>query len=236
MATQHPAELRRGDTGEWVTYVQQLLMDSGYYTGVLDGDYGGGTERAVRALQTAYQLPETGVIAAETWSALGIESIVDAVEDTLGTGDGVQDTWPTAEQFVTLCLAQAGDTYHYGENVDLDDPDPSVFDCAELVEWAVAQLGLRQHLDSRWDWSQGQRAAIEQAGLGRTVEAARAIRGALLFNSTHVAVSLGDGTQTIEAKGKDYGVGIFTIDNPKTGRCRFDGAGLVPGLVYAEGS
>jgi peptidoglycan hydrolase-like protein with peptidoglycan-binding domain len=211
-------------------------MDSGYYTGVLDGDYGGGTERAVRAFQTAYQLPETGVIAGETWTALGVESIVDAVEDTFGPGDGVQDAWPTAEQFVALCLAQAGDAYVYGENVDLDDPDPSVFDCAELVEWAVAQLGLRQHLDSRWDWSQGQRAAIEQAGFSRTVEAARSIRGALLFNSKHVAVSLGDGTQTIEAKGKDYGVGIFTIDNPKTGHCRFDGAGLVPGLVYAEGS
>src|SRR6185295_13043674 len=110
------AELRRGDTGEWVTYVQQLLMDSGYYTGVLDGDYGGGTERAVRAFQTAYQLPETGVIAGGTWTALGIESIVDAVEDAYRTGDGVQDSWPTAEQFVDLCVAQAGDSYVLGEN------------------------------------------------------------------------------------------------------------------------
>jgi hypothetical protein len=236
MATPRPAELRRGDDGEWVTYLQQLLMDFGYYTGVLDGDYGGGTERAVRAFQVAYQLPETGVVANDTWSALGVEAIVDTFSDAFGQGDGVQDSWPTAEQFVSLCVAQADDTYVYGANVDLDDPDPSVFDCAELVEWAVAQLGLRAHLDSRWDFSQGQRAAVEQAGLGRSVAAARGIRGALLFNSHHVAVSLGDGTQTIEAKGKDYGVGIFTIDNPKNGKCRFDAAGLVPGIVYPDGS
>jgi cell wall-associated NlpC family hydrolase len=211
-------------------------MDFGYYTGTLDGDYGGGTEQSVRALQAAYQLPETGVVAGDTWTALGVETIVDAVTDEYGQPDGVQDTWPTAEQFVALCVAQAGDTYHFGETVDLDNTDPSVFDCAELVEWAVAQLGLRQHLDSRWDWSQGQRAAIEQAGLSRDVDAARTIRGALLFNSHHVAVSLGDGTQTIEAKSTADGVGFFTIDNPKTGQCRFDGAGLVPGLVYPEGS
>ena len=228
-------ELKRGDKGERVTQLQAVLMDSGYYDGVLDGDFGGGTERAVEAFQTAYGLPATGIVDENTLTMLGLEAVIDAFEDAMGNPDGIMDRWPTADEFVDLCLAQAGDEYEFGEIVDLANADPSVFDCAELVEWAIAQLGLREHLTNHWDWSQGQRSAINAAGLGRDVEAARYIRGALLFNSTHVAVSLGDGVHTIEAKGEKYGVGQFEIDNAK-GKSRFDGAGLVPGMVYAEGS
>lgn len=228
-------ELKRGDKGEQVTRLQTVLMDSGYYEGVLDGDFGGGTEAAVIAFQTAYGLPTTGVVDDATIGALGLEMIVDAFEDAMGNPDGVMDRWPTADEFVDLCLGQAGDEYEYGELVDLTNPDPAVFDCAELVEWAIAQLGLREHLSSKWDWSQGQRAACQAAGLGRDVDAARWIRGALLFNSTHVAVSLGDGLHTIEAKGEKYGVGQFDIDTAK-GTSRFNGAGLVPGVIYPEGS
>lgn len=228
-------ELKRGDTGEQVVRLQTLLMDSGYYDGILDGDYGGGTERAVTAFQAAYGLPATGIVDETTAVTLGFEAVIDAFEDAMGNPDGVMDRWPTADEFVDLCLGQAGDEYEYGETVDLTNADPSVFDCAELVEWAIAQLGLREHLGSKWDWSQGQRAACEAAGLGRDVDSARWIRGALLFNSTHVAVSLGDGLRTIEAKGEAYGVGQFDIDTAK-GTSRFNGAGLVPGIVYPEGS
>ncbi len=156
-------------------------------------------------------------------------------ERGLATGDDGASPTPTAtasataDAFVELCLAQEGDDYDYG--VDLDDPDPALFDCAELVEWALAQLGVLDGLTGEWNWSQGQRAAIEAAGLGRSVEEARNIRGALLFNSHHVAVSLGDGVQTIEAMGEDFNVRRGKVDGTG-GAARFDGAGLVPNLQY----
>lgn len=86
-------------------------------------------------------------------------------------------------------------------------------------------------LKGDWNWSQGQRAAIEAAGLGRSVDEARSIQGALLFNSHHVAVSLGDGVQTIEAMGEAFNVRKGKIDGT-SGGARFDGAGLVPNLQY----
>jgi peptidoglycan hydrolase-like protein with peptidoglycan-binding domain len=207
------------------------LIDYGHYQGKIDGDYGPGTETAVKAFQTDYQMDPSGVVDEATWNALNLEDVIDAFEDTFGQGDGIQDRWPTADEFVDLCLSQAGDEYEQDKvEVDYNDPNPTEFDCSELVDWAVAQLGIKDQLVSSFNWSQGQRAAVNACGLDRTVEAAKFIRGALLFNSHHVAVSLGTGNETIEAKGEKWGVGQFTIDN------RFDGAGLVPGVIYPEGS
>lgn len=50
----------RGDSGEQVKKVQQLLIDSGYMAGKADGSYGNGSVRAVRAAQKFFGLVETG--------------------------------------------------------------------------------------------------------------------------------------------------------------------------------
>jgi hypothetical protein len=59
----------RGVHGACVETLQQGLSRGGLYTGVLDGLYGGGTERAVRAHQVTAKLPPTGVADAITWSS-----------------------------------------------------------------------------------------------------------------------------------------------------------------------
>jgi len=56
------AEVSKGAKGDEVKEIQQILSDLGYLTGKVDGDFGGGTEKAVKAFQAAEGLEETGVV------------------------------------------------------------------------------------------------------------------------------------------------------------------------------
>jgi len=60
----------RGSRGAIIRRIQQRLSRGGYYTGNLDGLYGGGTERAVAAYQRDRALPATGMVDEYTWKAL----------------------------------------------------------------------------------------------------------------------------------------------------------------------
>lgn len=132
---------------------------------------------------------------------------------------------PFAADFVALCLRQRGDRYVFGHEVRFDDRDPDTFDCSELVEWAARRLGV-----SFPDGSWAQDAAVKHIGVERAI----GTQGALLFrhrgSSGHVAVSLGNGS-TIEARGRAYGVNVFTA----RGR-DWTSAGLIPGIKYRRPS
>jgi len=65
-----PEELARGATGERVVALQQRLADLGYFIGAPDGDFGGGTQQAVWALQKAAGLSRDGVVGPATQAAL----------------------------------------------------------------------------------------------------------------------------------------------------------------------
>jgi cell wall-associated NlpC family hydrolase len=133
-----------------------------------------------------------------------------------------------ATDFVAFAQAQAGKQYIYGAEANLNDPSPKAFDCSELVQWACARVGVAYP-----DGSGNQYAASKAAGLIIGVTTAANTRGALLFRgpggSEHVAISLGDGKTTIEARGTAYGV----VNGPISGR-HWDGAALIPGLVYPK--
>lgn len=144
---------------------------------------------------------------------------------------------PHVSAFINLLVAQAGDAYRFGHEVDLDDPDPEAFDCSELVEWACARVGVVPKMpDGSWLQARHCKAYSTLTPIDSAIKTP----GALLFRfssspfegdrptSSHVAVSLGDG-RTIEARGTAYGTGIF---NAK-GRT-WTHAGLVPGLSYGE--
>jgi cell wall-associated NlpC family hydrolase len=129
------------------------------------------------------------------------------------------------DDFVAIALSQQGDPYIFGAEADFNDPDPDAFDCSELAQWAAARCGVRFA-----DGAQNQRDACRHAGTLVDVETGRSTRGALLFRidespgNDHVAISLGNG-KTIEARGRAYGVNVFSA----TGR-RWTHAGFVPGL------
>ena len=133
---------------------------------------------------------------------------------------------PSAAAFVAKANSQAGKPYRFGAEVRLDDPEPKAFDCSELVQWALAQVGV-QLPDGSWN----------QCGACHPIplSSARATPGALVFVSRdgkacgvcHVGISRGDG-YTVEARGRAWGVGVWPW------RASWNLAGLVPGLAYAE--
>jgi cell wall-associated NlpC family hydrolase len=145
--------------------------------------------------------------------------------DTTGGTRPTQKAGPYAADFVALCLKQKGDRYVFGAEAKFSDPDPDVFDCSELVEWALARTGVR-FPDGSWNQ---ERFCRERNTI---IPYRRAVRtqGALLFrhrgSDGHVVVSLGNGS-TIEARGRAYGVNVFNTANRV-----WTAAALVPGLKY----
>lgn len=133
------------------------------------------------------------------------------------------------QRFVDLALEQNGKPYRMGHEVSLDNPNPDILDCSELVEWAAHQVGVKV-TDGSWL----QYLDLKQRGALMSVDEALRTPGALLFSfseeptpgggrpsQAHVAISLGDG-RTIEARGREYGVGIFEARN------RFEYGGMIP--------
>ena len=68
--TATPGLLKKGDDGEAVRAMQERLQELGYYNGAVDGDFGGGTEEAVRLFQRQNGLDVDGVAAKQTFSLL----------------------------------------------------------------------------------------------------------------------------------------------------------------------
>lgn len=62
--------LRRGSKGELVEQIQQRLSNGGYYGSIIDGDFGLGTEAAVKALQKDTDLLVDGIVGNRTWFEL----------------------------------------------------------------------------------------------------------------------------------------------------------------------
>lgn len=71
-----------GAKGDEVTRVQQRLKDLGYLDGKVDGQYGGGTKRAVIAFQRANGLTTDGVAGQETQDRLFAEEAIAAPDDS----------------------------------------------------------------------------------------------------------------------------------------------------------
>ena len=67
------ASLRRGSRGELVTQLQQKLKRWGYYTGAVDGVFGAGTEKAVKAFQRKVGLTADGIVGPKTAAAMGLD-------------------------------------------------------------------------------------------------------------------------------------------------------------------
>jgi len=124
------------------------------------------------------------------------------------------------DRFVSLALQQAGDRYVFGAEASPSDPDPRAFDCSELVEWAAARAGISPKVP---DGSAAQKAHCSSHGTLISVTQGINTKGALLFASGHVAISLGNG-KTIEAMNPSQGVRQGTAS-----ASRFSAAGKIPG-------
>ena len=197
----------------------------------IEAEFGTDPLRAEPGTQPAAPTePVMTTAAGTTGGVAGVTSTADpTVDPTVSAGAGTK-----LDAFVEAALAQKGDTYVYGAEVDLDDMNPTTFDCSELTQWAADQAGVTipdgamyQYLDLK---SQGELMPVDEA---------LHTKGALLFyfsteptadggrpSEAHVAISLGDG-RTIEAKGSSYGVNEFPAEG------RFNYAGVIPEMAGA---
>jgi cell wall-associated NlpC family hydrolase len=145
-------------------------------------------------------------------------------------------------KFIALLKAQLGDRYVFGVETRVSDPDPSAFDCSEIIQWAAGRLGVSvpDGAINQYNW-------LRKKGLDLPVSKALKIPGALLFKEGtgrhariyHVGVSLGNG-DILEAKGRAYGVVISKkgsyswADSPASGMNRWNLAGMLPGFDYGS--
>lgn len=78
--------LKKGDKGDKVKALQKMLEATGFPCGSagIDGDFGNGTDKAVKSFQTEYGLVPDGVVGANTWPVL-VSAPNKAGDDTLQT-------------------------------------------------------------------------------------------------------------------------------------------------------
>jgi len=139
----------------------------------------------------------------------------------------------SVQLMLDAALAQVGDEYVFGAEVDVNEVDPQVWDCAEFTQWAAYKAGAEISGSSFEQYLE-----LKAQGLLIPVEEAVNIPGALLFHfseepqpgggrpsEAHVAFSLGDG-KTVEAQSEEAGVLQDEAGN------RFEYAALLPGVDY----
>jgi len=68
----------KGSKGNVVEAIQNRLIELGFLSGKADGDFGNGTEKAVKAFQAEKGLEETGIVDEVTYNALyeGVEGLI----------------------------------------------------------------------------------------------------------------------------------------------------------------
>ena len=106
--TPAPTSLKRGSTGDAVKAVQQRLKDLEYYSGVVDGDFGEGTEAAVRAFQQRNGLTADGKVGSQTLAKLNSSS---AIKASAGGSVGVSTPQSTAAPRATATPNLSKDLY-----------------------------------------------------------------------------------------------------------------------------
>ena len=89
-APEDDGTLRSGDRGDKVKVLQRRLKELGYYAGSIDGVYGSGTIKAVRAFQERNKLTVDGVAGPSTQKILNSSSAKPAV-DKEETDDKTED-------------------------------------------------------------------------------------------------------------------------------------------------
>ena len=77
--------LRKGDEGPEVVTLQQALAELGYLSGAADGNFGTGTQTAVKAFQKDSGLDDDGIAGKQTLEALYKRSSVTPMPDNTPT-------------------------------------------------------------------------------------------------------------------------------------------------------
>ncbi len=210
------------------------LLSDAMASGSLGGTTGTDTTGPGGGSSVLGQLGQLAQLSQAT-SGSGLSGTNAALATAGGTGSGGGSA--LALQFLDTALSQKGKPYVYGATASTSDPNPKAFDCSELTKWAAARVG-----DPIPDGATAQYLYLRDHGTTMTVDQALHTPGALLFHfghepknlgdipaDGHVAISVGDGVHTIEARGHKYGTGIFEATGGRGSFFNF--AGMIPGMA-----
>jgi peptidoglycan hydrolase-like protein with peptidoglycan-binding domain len=113
-------DLQKGQSGEWVQYLQQLLQQFGYWQGEVDGEFGDELEQAVMQVQAAYGMAADGMVGQDTWNALTGGGSAEAGGD--GSEQGEDEVYiETSYLPITQALMEAnGDVETYVASLGID--------------------------------------------------------------------------------------------------------------------
>lgn len=65
-----PLYMANGSEGDGVRELQEILLNLGFYTGAVDGQFGPGTRDAVKIFQQQHRLTADGIVGQKTWDML----------------------------------------------------------------------------------------------------------------------------------------------------------------------
>ena len=125
----NPLVLKRGDKGSAVRDLQIKLIDIGFYTGNITGDFGPLTEAAVMELQEYYNLTSDGVVQGETWVVLELATELNSsilpsqTEESLVEETKIKVKMYKSVKNVTASStlpSQPGYSYYPSNIIDLD--------------------------------------------------------------------------------------------------------------------
>lgn len=147
---------------------------------------------------------------------------------------------------IEIGKSRIGQRYHLGADVPLNNPNwNGPWDCAEFASWCAWQAyglvfgaGRPKKIQNAEPYSGHWFDEAQDPDILVTVATALATPGALLIRRPrkeligHVAISMGDGKRTLEARSKVHGVGIFSN---AAGR-PWDIGAFLPGVDYGEGA
>jgi cell wall-associated NlpC family hydrolase len=151
-----------------VTMIQQALANKGYDVAV-DGDFGSGTEQAVRQFQSSQGLDADGIVGPATFSALTGQQLTTAPIRRYSYNNGNERTHSSMRDRVLGIANQfLGVPYVFGGST------PSGFDCSGFTRYVYSAIGVDLP-----------RMADDQYSVGSDVSTSMLQPGDLVFFSTY---------------------------------------------------